>query len=225
MTPNANAPKEGKVITINSKSFPKFSFLIGWNNFFFSIKKFFFSPVKRKTNSFFSILLIRIYIWYRHSHSQWVWPGQREPKTPFKFKATATETESAEAALLLWSSRASTRILSIPNRNRSSESTMATNSNFLFLLVLLFNFHLRLSFSDGQFSPLFFFYITSMLLKWPILIVFEFWGASGDSNSMESVPDLQKSMYKVIDGYPCVRLLNLSGPIGCSSKFYLNFLT
>ena len=64
-----------------------------------------------------------------------------------------------------------------------------------------------------------------MLLKLPILIVFEFWGASGDSNSMESVPDLQKSMYKVIDGYPCVRLLNLSGPIGCSSKFYLNFLT
>lgn len=34
---------------------------------------------------------------------------------------------------------------------------------------------------------------------------------------MESVPDLQKSMYKVIDGYPCVRLLNLSGPIGCSN--------
>lgn len=29
MTPNANAPKEGKVITINSKSFPKFSFWIG----------------------------------------------------------------------------------------------------------------------------------------------------------------------------------------------------
>lgn len=99
---------------------------------------------------------------------------------------------------------------------------MAPNSNFLFLLLLLFNFHLRLSFSDGQFSPLFFFYTTSMLLKLPIFIVFEFWGTSGDSNSMESVPDLQKSMYKVIDGYPCVRLLNLSGPIGCSSKFYLN---
>uniref|UniRef100_A0A7N2KY87 Uncharacterized protein n=1 Tax=Quercus lobata TaxID=97700 RepID=A0A7N2KY87_QUELO len=63
---------------------------------------------------------------------------------------------------------------------------MATNNNFLFLLLLLFNFHFRLSFSDG------------------------------DSNSMESVPDLQKSMYKVIDGYPCVRLLSLSGPIGCS---------
>ncbi|XP_030942455.1 nicastrin-like [Quercus lobata] len=64
---------------------------------------------------------------------------------------------------------------------------MATNNNFLFLLLLLFNFHFRLSFSDG------------------------------DSNSMESVPDLQKSMYKVIDGYPCVRLLSLSGPIGCSN--------
>ncbi|KAF3960934.1 hypothetical protein CMV_014397 [Castanea mollissima] len=64
---------------------------------------------------------------------------------------------------------------------------MATISNFLFLLLLLLNFHFHLSFSDG------------------------------DSNSMESVPDLQKSMYKVIDGYPCVRLLNLSGPIGCSN--------
>ncbi|KAI9100033.1 hypothetical protein K1719_024251 [Acacia pycnantha] len=40
---------------------------------------------------------------------------------------------------------------------------------------------------------------------------------SGQSSSMESVPDLQKSMYKVVDGYPCVRLLNLSGPIGCSN--------
>ncbi|KAE8021938.1 hypothetical protein FH972_007785 [Carpinus fangiana] len=34
---------------------------------------------------------------------------------------------------------------------------------------------------------------------------------------MESVPDLQKEMYKIIDGYPCVRLLNLSGVIGCSN--------
>lgn len=40
---------------------------------------------------------------------------------------------------------------------------------------------------------------------------------SGQSISMESVPDLQKSMYKVVDGYPCVRLLSLSGPIGCSN--------
>lgn len=40
---------------------------------------------------------------------------------------------------------------------------------------------------------------------------------------MESVPDLQNSMYKVVDGYPCVRLLNLSGEIGCSSKFLFVF--
>ncbi|KAK7305671.1 hypothetical protein VNO77_43580 [Canavalia gladiata] len=40
---------------------------------------------------------------------------------------------------------------------------------------------------------------------------------SGQSSAMESVPDLQNTMYAVIDGYPCVRLLNLSGPIGCSN--------
>lgn len=34
---------------------------------------------------------------------------------------------------------------------------------------------------------------------------------------MESVPDLQKSMYTVVNGDPCVRLLNLSGTIGCSN--------
>lgn len=34
---------------------------------------------------------------------------------------------------------------------------------------------------------------------------------------MESVPDLQNSMYLVVDGYPCIRLLNLSGEIGCSN--------
>jgi nicastrin len=50
-------------------------------------------------------------------------------------------------------------------------------------------------------------------------MLFLFLGASGQLDSMESVPDLQKEMYKVIDGYPCVRLLNLSGVIGCSSKF------
>ncbi|KAL3525034.1 hypothetical protein ACH5RR_013406 [Cinchona calisaya] len=41
--------------------------------------------------------------------------------------------------------------------------------------------------------------------------------ASGELNSFESVPDLEKSMYTVVDGYPCVRLLNLSGEIGCSN--------
>ena len=91
---------------------------------------------------------------------------------------------------------------------------MATK--FLYLLLLLFNFHFRLSFS-GEFSP----QISSLIVIIVDLIIycFQFLRISGQSNSMESVPDLQKSMYKVIDGYPCVRLLNLSGPIGCSSKF------
>lgn len=40
---------------------------------------------------------------------------------------------------------------------------------------------------------------------------------SGQINSIESVPDLQKLMYIAADGYPCVRLLNLSGEIGCSN--------
>nr|GMD14563.1 nicastrin isoform X1 [Ipomoea batatas] len=40
---------------------------------------------------------------------------------------------------------------------------------------------------------------------------------SGQENSFESVPDLEKSMYVAIDGYPCVRLLNISGEIGCSN--------
>ncbi|KMS99114.1 hypothetical protein BVRB_2g047570 [Beta vulgaris subsp. vulgaris] len=40
---------------------------------------------------------------------------------------------------------------------------------------------------------------------------------SGNINSLDSVPDLERSMYKVVDGYPCVRLLNLSGEIGCAN--------
>ncbi|KAL4196126.1 hypothetical protein AMTRI_Chr04g181800 [Amborella trichopoda] len=39
----------------------------------------------------------------------------------------------------------------------------------------------------------------------------------GSSSSLESVPDLVKAMYIVVDGYPCVRLLNLSGEIGCAN--------
>nr|XP_043621404.1 nicastrin isoform X2 [Erigeron canadensis] len=35
--------------------------------------------------------------------------------------------------------------------------------------------------------------------------------------AFESVPDLEKSIYIVLDGYPCVRLLNLSGQIGCAN--------
>lgn len=44
----------------------------------------------------------------------------------------------------------------------------------------------------------------------------------GEITSIESVPDLQKLMYVAVDGYPCVRLLNLSGEIGCSSKLELD---
>ncbi|EOA23584.1 hypothetical protein CARUB_v10016780mg [Capsella rubella] len=40
---------------------------------------------------------------------------------------------------------------------------------------------------------------------------------AGEITSIESVPDLQKLMYVAVDGYPCVRLLNLSGEIGCSN--------
>ncbi|XP_078444632.1 Zn-dependent exopeptidases superfamily protein [Wolffia australiana] len=48
-----------------------------------------------------------------------------------------------------------------------------------------------------------------------VLIVSGF--PSGESKSFESVPDLEKAMYLNIDGYPCVRLLNTSGEIGCSN--------
>ncbi|CAK9138154.1 unnamed protein product [Ilex paraguariensis] len=39
----------------------------------------------------------------------------------------------------------------------------------------------------------------------------------GQVKQLESVPDLEKLMYMVVDGYPCVRLLSLSGEIGCSN--------
>ncbi|XP_038721111.1 nicastrin isoform X1 [Tripterygium wilfordii] len=51
-----------------------------------------------------------------------------------------------------------------------------------------------------------------------VLFIFQMrFAFSGKINSMESVPDLQEAMYMVIDGFPCVRLLNLSGEIGCSN--------
>ncbi|KAJ0099859.1 hypothetical protein Patl1_20928 [Pistacia atlantica] len=53
-----------------------------------------------------------------------------------------------------------------------------------------------------------------------VLLIFNFQlrlSSSGESNSMESIPDLRDSMYMVVDGFPCVRLLNLSGKIGCSN--------
>ncbi|KAH7679830.1 nicastrin protein [Dioscorea alata] len=37
------------------------------------------------------------------------------------------------------------------------------------------------------------------------------------AGEVESVPDLEKAMYLTVEGYPCVRLLNLSGEIGCSN--------
>ncbi|GAB4827307.1 hypothetical protein Ancab_034193 [Ancistrocladus abbreviatus] len=40
---------------------------------------------------------------------------------------------------------------------------------------------------------------------------------SGPVDSLDSVPDLERTMYRVVDGFPCVRLLNLSGEIGCSN--------
>ena len=40
----------------------------------------------------------------------------------------------------------------------------------------------------------------------------------GDGATLESVPDLVKAMYIDIESFPCVRLLNLSGEIGCSSE-------
>ncbi|KAK9074877.1 hypothetical protein SSX86_003196 [Deinandra increscens subsp. villosa] len=41
--------------------------------------------------------------------------------------------------------------------------------------------------------------------------------ATSGQVAFESVPELENSMYKIIDGYPCVRLLNLSGEIGCAN--------
>ncbi|XP_055828561.1 nicastrin isoform X2 [Solanum dulcamara] len=62
-----------------------------------------------------------------------------------------------------------------------------------------------------DYSKLFFFLIC---LLSRFLLSFS---ASDQVNSFQSVPDLEKSMYMAIDGYPCVRLLNLSGEIGCSN--------
>uniref|UniRef100_A0A2P2M6L0 Nicastrin n=1 Tax=Rhizophora mucronata TaxID=61149 RepID=A0A2P2M6L0_RHIMU len=58
--------------------------------------------------------------------------------------------------------------------------------------------------------------LSSLLLLLFFNLSFRF-SFSGQTNSMESVPDLQKSMYLVVDGYPCVRLLSLSGEIGCAN--------
>ncbi|XP_051192784.1 nicastrin [Lolium perenne] len=49
------------------------------------------------------------------------------------------------------------------------------------------------------------------------LLVFLAPAVSGDGATLESVPDLVKAMYVDIESFPCVRLLNLSGEIGCSN--------
>ncbi|KAJ9564606.1 hypothetical protein OSB04_000572 [Centaurea solstitialis] len=41
--------------------------------------------------------------------------------------------------------------------------------------------------------------------------------SASEQLAFESVPELEKSMYVAVDGYPCVRLLNLSGEIGCAN--------
>ncbi|GAV60467.1 Nicastrin domain-containing protein [Cephalotus follicularis] len=62
--------------------------------------------------------------------------------------------------------------------------------------------------------------MTTKILFLLFLLNFHFGlSISGQVNSMESVPDLQNSMYMVVDGYPCVRRLNLSGKIGCSNPW------
>lgn len=41
----------------------------------------------------------------------------------------------------------------------------------------------------------------------------------GDAETLESVPDLVKAMYINVESFPCVRLLNHSGQVGCSSEY------
>lgn len=55
------------------------------------------------------------------------------------------------------------------------------------------------------------------LLPFLLFLFISHFPLSFSVNSMESVPDLTKSMYVDFDGYPCVRLLNLTGEIGCSN--------
>lgn len=50
------------------------------------------------------------------------------------------------------------------------------------------------------------------------LICDYFFCGTEDGNAWESVPDLEKVMYLTVKGFPCVRLLNVSGEIGCSSE-------
>ncbi|KAJ7533501.1 hypothetical protein O6H91_13G052200 [Diphasiastrum complanatum] len=50
-----------------------------------------------------------------------------------------------------------------------------------------------------------------------LLIALTFFGSSAECTSLQSVPDLEKAMYHIVDGVPCVRLLSLYGEIGCAN--------
>jgi len=68
----------------------------------------------------------------------------------------------------------------------------------------------------GHTSALYLYFSTRLFYcNWRMLWPFHF---IGDGATLESVPDLVKAMYLNIESFPCVRLLNLSGEIGCSSE-------
>ncbi|KAG6497136.1 hypothetical protein ZIOFF_045024 [Zingiber officinale] len=56
-----------------------------------------------------------------------------------------------------------------------------------------------------------------LLLFFALSILFVTRRSIAGPDTLESVPDLQRVMYQNIKSYPCVRLLNLSGEIGCSN--------
>ncbi|THU47345.1 hypothetical protein C4D60_Mb09t14510 [Musa balbisiana] len=59
--------------------------------------------------------------------------------------------------------------------------------------------------------------IPLLLLALALLLAPPYRSIAGATDTLESVPDLQRAMYRNIKSYPCVRLLNLSGEIGCSN--------
>ncbi|URE35756.1 Nicastrin [Musa troglodytarum] len=59
--------------------------------------------------------------------------------------------------------------------------------------------------------------IPFLLVALALLLAPPYRSIAGATDTLESVPDLQRAMYRNIKSYPCVRLLNLSGEIGCSN--------
>nr|XP_018687042.1 PREDICTED: nicastrin [Musa acuminata subsp. malaccensis] len=59
--------------------------------------------------------------------------------------------------------------------------------------------------------------IPLLLVALALLLAPPYLSIAGATDALESVPDLQSAMYRNIKSYPCVRLLNLSGEIGCSN--------